>query len=238
VNEKAVQSMGLDDPVGQMVWISEDTISKMQIVGVIKDFHFESLHEELGAVAITSWNNPIIGIDYFTIKYKDDPQAAIAQIEEVQRQYDPETPAEVNFLDKQWERYYKSDMTRSRLILVATIISIIVSAFGLFGLINFTAERKTKEVGIRKVLGASIPSILQVILKDYVILLGIALVIAVPISYFALSNWLEAFAYRIPLSVGIFLVAFFSVLIISFGTVISRVYRLAKTNPVKSLRYE
>ena len=238
VNEKAVQSMGLDDPIGKMVWVSEDTISKMQIVGVIKDFHFESLHEELGPVAITSWNNPIIGIDYFTIKYKDDPQAAIAQIEKIQRQYDPETPAEVNFLDKQWERYYKSDMTRSRLILVATIISIIVSAFGLFGLINFTAERKTKEVGIRKVLGASITSILQVVLKDYVILLGIALVIAVPVSYFVLSSWLDAFAYRIALSVGIFLVAFLSVLLISLATVISRVYRLAKTDPVKSLRYE
>ncbi|MEM9326742.1 MAG: FtsX-like permease family protein, partial [Bacteroidota bacterium] len=238
LNEEAVKSMGLEDPIGQMLWVSEDTISKMQVIGIVKDFHFESLHETLGPVVITSWNNPIMGIDYFTIKYNGDPQDAIAQIEKVQLQYDPETPAEVNFLDERWERYYRSDMTRSYLILVATIISIIVSAFGLFGLINFTAERKTKEVGIRKVLGASIPSILQVVLKDYVILLGIALVIAVPVSYFVLSNWLDAFAYRIALSVGIFLMAFLSVLLISLATVISRVYRLAKTDPVKSLRYE
>ncbi len=238
INEAAVKALGLDDPIDQMLWIEEDTIAKMQVIGVVKDFHFESLHETLGPVALTSWNNPIFPIDYFTIRYKDDPQAAIAQIEEVQRQFDPDTPAEINFLDERWERYYKSDMTRSNLILVATVISIIVSAFGLFGLINFTAERRTKEVGIRKVLGASIPNILKVILKDYVLLLAVALLIAAPISYYLLSNWLADFAYRINLSVWIFLFAFLSVLMISFGTVVSRVYRLAKTNPVKSLRYE
>ena len=238
LNQKAVEALGLENPVGEMLWVSEDTVSKMQVIGVVKNFHFESLHEPLGPVAVTSWNNPVLGIDYFTVKYKDNPQEVIAHIESVQKKYDPETPAEINFLNERWERYYQADQSRSYLILVATIISIIVSVFGLFGLVNFTAERKTKEVGIRKVLGATIPSILKVVLNDYVLLLLIALVISVPIAYYFLNNWLSDFAYRIDLSVWIFMVAFLAVVFISFITVISRVYRLAKSNPVKSLRYE
>lgn len=238
LNEKAVEVLNLNDPIGQMLWVEEDTISKMQIIGVVKNFHFESLYQPLAPVIITSWNNPILGIDYFTVKYNENPQDVIAHIEKVQKRYDPETPAEINFLDERWARYYAADMSRSYLILVATIISIIISAFGLFGLVNFTAERKTKEVGIRKVLGASITNILRVILKDYVILLMIALLLSTPVAYFVLSNWLADFAYRIDLSVWVFLIAFMAVVLISFATVVSRVMRLAKANPVNSLRYE
>ncbi|MEQ9306481.1 MAG: FtsX-like permease family protein, partial [Marinoscillum sp.] len=234
----AVEALGLEQPIGQMLWVEEDTISKMQVIGVVRNFHFESLHEPLTPMILTSWNNPVLGIDYFTVKYKDNPRDVIAHIEKVQKQYDPENPAEINFLDERWERYYKADQSRSYLILVATIISIIISAFGLFGLVNFTAERKTKEVGIRKVLGASIANILRVILKDYVVLLLIALVMSVPVAYYVLSDWLSDFAYRIDLSVWIFLMSFVFVLTISFVTVVSRVLRLAKANPVNSLRYE
>lgn len=238
INEKAVEALGLEQPIGQMLWVEEDTISKMQVIGVVRNFHFESLHEPLTPMILTSWNNPVLGIDYFTVKYKDNPRDVIAHIEKVQKQYAPENPAEINFLDERWERYYKADQSRSYLILVATIISIIISAFGLFGLVNFTAERKTKEVGIRKVLGASIANILRVILKDYVVLLLIALVMSVPVAYYVLSDWLSDFAYRIDLSVWIFLMSFVFVLTISFVTVVSRVLRLAKANPVNSLRYE
>ncbi|MEQ8580936.1 MAG: FtsX-like permease family protein [Marinoscillum sp.] len=238
LNEKAVELLGLEDPVGKSVWLSEDTLSKMQIIGVVKDFHFQSLHEPLGPVVITSWNNPVLGIDYFTIRYRENVSDVLTHIETVQKRYDPETPAEINFLDERWERYYQADQSRSYLILIATIISIIISAFGLFGLVNFTVERKTKEVGIRKVLGASIPNILQIILRDYVVLLLISLIVAAPVAWWVLSSWLQDFAYRIDLSVGVFTIAFAAVLVVSFATVIARVYRLAKSNPVNSLRYE
>lgn len=238
LNEKAVELLGLEDPIGASVWIAEDTLSKMQVIGVVKDFHFQSLHVPLGPVVITSWNNPVLGIDYFTIRYQENLPEVLAHIEEVQKRYDPETPAEINFLDERWERYYQADQSRSYLILIATVISIIISAFGLFGLVNFTVERKTKEVGIRKVLGASIPNILQIILRDYVALLLISLFVAAPVAWWTLNGWLQDFAYRIELSVGVFTIAFAAVLVISFVTVIARVYRLAKSNPVNSLRYE
>jgi putative ABC transport system permease protein len=238
LNEKAVELLGLEDPIGASVWIAEDTLSKMQVIGVVKDFHFQSLHVPLGPVVITSWNNPVLGIDYFTIRYQENLPEVLAHIEEVQKRYDPETPTEINFLDERWERYYQADQSRSYLILIATVISIIISAFGLFGLVNFTVERKTKEVGIRKVLGASIPNILQIILRDYVALLLISLFVAAPVAWWILNGWLQDFAYRIELSVGVFTIAFAAVLVISFVTVIARVYRLAKSNPVNSLRYE
>jgi putative ABC transport system permease protein len=238
LNETAVRMMGLEDPVGQSIWVKEDTISKMQVIGVVKDFHIESLHKQVGPVVITSWNNPVRGIDYFTIKFNENASEVISHIEAVQGKYDPETPAEINFLDERWERYYRADQTRSSLILIATVISILISAFGLFGLVNFTAERKTKEIGIRKVLGATTLNIIRIVLKDYVVLFLVAFVLAAPLAWWVLNAWLSDFAYRINMSVGVFAFAFTVVLLVSFTTVISRVYRLAKSNPIDSVRYE
>lgn len=238
LNEKAVEMMDLQHPVGQSIWVQADTISRMQIIGVMKNFHFESLHKPLGPVIITSWNNAIMGIDYFTIRYNQNTSEVISHIEEVQKRFDPETPAEINFLNARWERYYQADQNRSYLILIAAIISILISTFGLFGLINFTAERKTKEIGIRKVLGATVANIIRIILRDYVLLLLVALLIAAPIAWWVLNAWLESFAYRVDLSFWIFLFAFVMVLVVSFVTVIARIFRLAKSNPVNSLRYE
>ena len=122
--------------------------------------------------------------------------------------------------------------------MIASVLSIVISAFGLFGLINFTVERKTKEIGIRKVLGASFSSITKLILKDYFILLLVSLVVAVPISWLLFGDWLSDFAYRINLSVDLVIIAFVIVLFISFTTVLARIFRIAKSNPVSSIRYE
>lgn len=238
LNETAVRVLGLEDPIGQSIWVKEDTISRMQIIGVVEDFHIESLHNPMAPVVVTSWNNPMIGVDYFTVKFKQNVPEVISHIEAVQKKYDPETPAEINFLDEQWERYYQADQSRSYLILIATIVSILVSAFGLFGLVNFTVERKTKEIGIRKVLGATESSIIAIILKDYLVLFLIAFILASPLAWWILNQWLSDFAYRIDLSGSIFAFAFAVVLAISFATVISRVYRVAKSNPVTSIRHE
>ena len=189
-------------------------------------------------MVLTSWNNHIRSIDYFTIRYKSNVQETISHIEEVNATFDPETPAEINFLDEQWKRYYQAEESRATIVLIASIVSIIISAFGLFGLINFTVERKTKEIGIRKVMGANVQNITTLILKDYLILLIISLVIAAPVSWWLFGDWLADFAYRINMSVDLFVIAFVLVLIISFTTVLARIYRIAKANPVQSIRYE
>lgn len=239
INEEAVKTLNLEQPIGESVWVMSNSDSvKMRIKGVVENFHFESLYEAIGPVVITHWNNHIRSIDYFTIKYGQNPKETIAHIEEVNATFDPNTPAEINFLDQQWERFYEAEESRSTIILIASIVSIIISAFGLFGLINFTVERKTKEIGIRKVMGANVQNITTLILKDYLILLIISLVIAVPVSWWLFGDWLADFAYRINMSVDLFVIAFGLVLIISFTTVLARIFKIAKSNPVQSIRYE
>ncbi|WP_370088996.1 ABC transporter permease [Ekhidna sp.] len=239
INSETAAMLNFDDPIGKSIWVmNEDDSVQMEIIGLIEDFHFESLYLPIGPVLLTSWNNHIRSIDYFTIRYKSNVQETIAHIEEVNATFDPETPAEINFLDEQWKRYYQAEESRASIILIASIVSIIISAFGLFGLINFTVERKTKEIGIRKVMGANIQNITTLILKDYLILLIISLLIAAPVSWWLFSDWLSDFAYRINLSADLFVIAFVLVLIISFTTVLSRIYKIAKSNPVQSIRYE
>ena len=201
-------------------------------------FSTSASRKRVGPVVLTSWKNHIRSIDYFTIRYSQNPKETISHIEEVNATFDPETPPEINFLDEQWNRFYQAEQSRATIILIASIVSIIISAFGLFGLINFTVERKTKEIGIRKVMGASVPNIIKLVLKDYLILLLISLIVAAPVSWWLFGDWLADFAYRINLSADLFVIAFVLVLLISFTTVLARIYKIARANPVQSIRYE
>ncbi|MBV6645212.1 MAG: ABC transporter permease [Cyclobacteriaceae bacterium] len=239
INEQAVKMLALDEPIGANVWVNtrRDSV-RMKVIGVIEDFHFESLYELIGPVVLTTWNNHVRSLDYFTVRYAQNPQRTIGHIEDVNATFDPDTPAEINFLDMQWERFYRAEKSRSMIILIASVVSIIISAFGLFGLINFTTERKTKEIGIRKVMGATILNIIYLIIRDYMILLLISLVISAPVAYWLLNDWLSDFAYRINLSPDVFLFAFLVILVISFSTVLSRIFKIAKANPVHAIRYE
>lgn len=239
INSKTAEMLQLDDPIGESIWVmgSRDSV-RMKVIGVIEDFHYESLYQPIGPVVITSWNNHIRSIDYFTIRYANNPKKTLEHIENVNATFDPETPPEINFLDEQWKRFYKAEESRATMILIASTLSILISAFGLFGLINFTVERKTKEIGIRKVMGASVPNIIKLVLKDYLVLLVIALMVAAPVSWWMFGNWLADFAYRIDLSPDLFVIAFVLVLIISFTTVLARIFKIAKANPVQSIRYE
>lgn len=239
INQKAADALALESPVGESIWVMSNSDSvRMRIKGIVADFHFESLYEPIGPVVLTHWNNHVRSIDYFTIRYSQNPKETIAHVEEVNATFDPGTPAEIHFLDQQWRRFYEAEESRSTIILIASIVSIIISAFGLFGLINFTVERKTKEIGIRKVMGASVPNIIKLVLKDYLILLLISLIVAAPVSWWLFGDWLADFAYRINLSADLFVIAFVLVLIISFTTVLSRIYKIARANPVNSIRYE
>ncbi|MEM6737805.1 MAG: ABC transporter permease [Bacteroidota bacterium] len=239
INSKTAEMLELDYPIGETIWVigSRDSV-RMKIIGLIENFHYESLYQKIGPVVITSWNNHIRSIDYFTIRYAQNPKETLDHIESVHATFDPETPSEINFLNDQWKRFYRAEESRATITLIASIISIIISAFGLFGLINFTVERKTKEIGIRKVLGASYGNITQLIIKDYMILLLIALLVAAPVSWWLFEDWLADFAYRITLSLNLFFTAFTIVLVISFATVLLRIFRIAKSNPVNLIRYE
>ncbi len=239
VNQQMVKTLALEDPVGQALWLDGDEGKvKMKIIGVVEDFHYQSLYESIAPVILTSWNNHIIQLDYFSIRFTSDLKETAAYVEAVNDAFDPETPAEINILDDQWNRFYEAEQSRATITMIAAVVSIIISAFGLFGLINFTVERRTKEFGIRKVLGASIRHLTTLVLRDYAVLLLVSLLIAAPVSWWLLGGWLETFAYRIHLGVDVYLAAFLLVVAISLSTVLYRVYQMAKSTPVDSIKYE
>jgi len=218
---------------------SEEVEFLPQVVGIVRDFHVRSLHEEIGPVVLGYHSNPIRVIDYFTARIDGrDVPGTIAQLQAVAEQFDPDHPFEYNFLDERLADFYERENRLASLFAIAAILAVVIACLGLFGLASFTAEQRTKEIGVRKVLGATVPGIMLLLSKDFVKLVGIAFVLAAPLSYFAMHRWLADFAYRTDLSWWIFAIAGLAALFIALLTVSYQSIRAALADPVKSLRYE
>ncbi len=234
LNETAVRELNIHQPViGQRFKLHGRT---GMIVGVAKDFQFKSMHEKVGPLVI--FNNPEWW-NYFLIRTTPGNAAkAVASVEKVWKQFAPGIPLEYNFLDERFNDLYRQDQLASVLILAFAIIAVIISALGLFGLAAFATEQRTKEVGIRKILGASMASIGVLLSKDFVKLVIIAFVIAAPLSWFAMNSWLENFAYRINMSWWMIGVAGLTALMIALMITNYHAVRTGLKNPADSLRTE
>ncbi len=232
LNESAVKAMGLKDPVGKVFKVGDRS---GQIIGVIKDFHVGTLKAEIRPMYFRYASG------YFSIAVRIDVRntaSAIEHIAAVVKKFDPERPLEYTFLDDYLRRMYDSERRNARIVSIFGVISILISCLGLFGLISFMAEQRTKEIGIRKVLGASVIRIIRMMSVEFTVLVGIAVLMAWPLGYFFGSRWLGEFAYRINLSWWIFGGAGLIVLILTLTAMSFRVVRAARANPVDSLRYE
>jgi putative ABC transport system permease protein len=233
LNETAVKVINLKGRViGQRFVHQGDT---GVIIGVVKDFHYKSLHEKIGPMIIA--NSGITG----TIYVKTAPgntRGAISAAQKVMQKFAPNDPFEYHFLDDTYDSLYHSEQQSSVLIALFAGIAILVSALGLLGLAAFAAEQKVKEIGIRKVLGASVQHIVKLLSVDFIKMVVIASVIAFPIAWWAMSKWLQDFAYKIALSWWIFAVSACVALVIALITVSLQAIRAAIANPVKSLRSE
>jgi putative ABC transport system permease protein len=234
LNETAIREFHIHQPyIGQRFTWKERT---GQIIGIVKDFKYKSLHDKTGplvAFEAANWFN------VFAVRIQpNNASKAIADVEDVWRKFFPGTPLEYNFLDDSFNTLYKSDQQTSSLIFGFAIIAIVISALGLFALAAFTAEQKAKEIGIRKVLGASIVSISQLLTKDFLKLVVIAIVTALPLAWLVMNKWLQDFAYRIEIKWWMFLIAGFIAVIIAFATISFQAIKAAIANPVKSLRSE
>ncbi|MGZ3811435.1 MAG: ABC transporter permease [Mucilaginibacter sp.] len=233
LNETAVKLINLKgNVIGQRFIHQGDT---GVIIGVVKDFHYKSLHEKIGAMIIA--NGGITG----TVYMKSSPgntQAAIAAAQKVMAKFAPNDPFEYHFLDDTYDSLYHSEQQSSVLIALFAGIAILVSALGLLGLAAFAAEQKVKEIGIRKVLGASIQNIVSLLSVDFLKMVVIASIIAFPIAWWAMNKWLQDFAYRISLSWWIFVIAAIIALVIALVTVSLQAIKAAVANPVNSLRSE
>ena len=249
LTESGVKQLGLTNPIGQVIEIPTirtgadieqlDRIFKAEVVGVAKDFHFESLKKSLMPVIFGAPNTAIQRIDYYTLKIKTaNWDKTISALKEINRKVDPDSPMEYTFLDNHFEEFYQADTKRGQIFLTFSIIIVLITCMGLFALVSYSVESRTKEIGVRKVLGASVYSIIGLVSKEFLVLVLAAGVIGLPVSWYFMNSWLQEFAYRIPLGVWIFVLAAFVSLLIAFATIAIRTFNAARANPVQSLRSE
>jgi putative ABC transport system permease protein len=205
----------------------------------MKDFNFWSLHRNLDGYLV--WiNNPRYGLWPTVIVHPNtgNYRQLLARMEQVWRKDVPGTPFEYTFMDEYVGRIYEADITVSRIINSFTLMAVVISCLGLFGLAAFSAEQRSKEVSIRKVLGASVTGLARLLSVEFVWLVGIAFLIATPVSWWAAHRWLQTFAFRISLEWWMFGLAGVLALVLALGTVSFHAIRAAAANPVRSLRTE
>jgi len=235
INETYMKDLGFDTPadvLGQQIYRSNDTLT---IVGVVKDFHYRSLHNPIEDAQISIRNGMAFGIK---IAKGTNTEEAIQEIKEAYQQVYPDRKFTSYFMDDTINKFYQSEERTGKLALTATIIAIIISCLGLFALASFTSVQRTKEIGIRKALGATVNSIVTLLSKDFLKLVIIAFMISIPFAWWVSKMWLEDFAYKIPISVWIFVSAGLGSILIAFLTVSYQSIKAAMTNPANSLRYE
>jgi ABC-type antimicrobial peptide transport system permease subunit len=229
LNEKALKEMKIDDPVNAPVQV----YYAKKIIGEVSDYHHSSYHREIGNLLIMY--NPIDVTHLYIKSYPGMQQEAIATVEKVWKQYNDGYPYNYRFIDDDFEVMYKPDIQKEWLFNIFAFIAIFVSCLGLFGLITYTTETKTKEIGLRKVHGASIKDIITMLTKEFLILVGISMFIAFPLAYFWLTKMLQDYAYRISLSWWMFAVAAIITVLLTALTVGFKALRAATANPVKAI---
>jgi ABC-type antimicrobial peptide transport system permease subunit len=234
LNEAAVKELHIHQPVlGQRFTFKGRT---GRVIGVADDFKYKSMHDKTGPLVVftdAGW------FRVFTVRTAGgNITRAVADITQVWKKLLPGRPLEYNFLNDSFDRLYSEDQKLSSLVFYFSLIAIFISCLGLFGLSAFTAAQRTKEIGIRKVLGASVPAIAGMISKDFIWLVGLAVIIATPLSLLAMQSWMQGFAYRVAITWWMFALAGIIVLIIALLTVSFQAIKAAVANPVKSLRTE
>jgi predicted permease len=234
VNEEAVKFMKLENPVGKLfsIWDREG-----QILGVVKNFHSRSLRNEFEPLVLVLTRNWPHNFVFFRIRPENTSQT-LKDLEEIWKKFAPNYPFNYSFLDEDFEALYQTDKRTGILFRYFTILAIFISCLGIFGLAAFTAEQRTKEIGVRKILGASITNIIALISREFLILLTLANVIAWPTAYVLMKRMLNNYAYRTDMSFWIFLLAGALAYSIALITVSYQAFKAARTDPVNALRYE
>lgn len=209
--------------------------SRRKIVGVVKDFNFMSLKETMDALVISPSEDRRVAV----IKLKPgNVQASLNTIKQAYNRVAPAYPLEYTFLDQKFDKLYKNDLRQQTILSVFAGLAIFIACLGLFGLASFTAAKRTKEIGVRKVLGSSVKNILLLLSKDMLKPVAVATIIAMPFAYFSMEKWLQNFAYRTPLHWWVFVLAAAVTFAIALFTISFQSLKAAVANPVKSLRSE
>lgn len=244
LNQTAAGLFGFDDPIGKKIYTLEgnpegqpkpEDFVELTVIGVVENFHWASMRENIGALCLRLAPSQT----YISFKYQgSETESVISALQNQWQEMAPDQPFSHRFLDTAFADMYTAEQRVGRIAGVFALLSILVSCLGLFGLASYATEQRTKEIGIRKVLGASVSGIVGLLSKDFLKLVGVALIIAIPLVIYGMNKWLEDFAYRISLDWGVFILAGIIVLLIAFLTVSVQGVKAALSNPIKSLRSE
>ncbi len=234
INESLAKKIGwtADESIGRMI----ENRALGPVVGVVKDFNFSSLHDPIGPLLIFLGRN--FSRTFMVRISGNDMQSTLGRLEMVWKQRIPGRPFTYHFLDEDYNKLYLSEQRSSALFSVAAGLAIVLACLGLFGLAAFTTVQRTKEIGIRRVLGANVSSVMILIANNFLQLVAIAILIAIPLAWWAGNKWLQDFAFRIPVHAYVFVATAIVTVLIAFCTVGYHAVKAAWTNPVKSLRTE
>ncbi len=248
INETAAKQLGMTDASGQVALVQPEGSNsftnqaeswKWRVVGIVEDFNFQSLRQPLAPLILGYHENPVQNSDYFTARLAPGNTAGtLKEIESIIHRIDPGHLFEFHFLDKQWDLFYREDQIRQTLFIIVALLTIVIACLGLLGLATYAAEQRIKEIGIRKVLGATVASIVVLLTKDFLKLVLISAVIAFPVAGWVMNRWLADFAYRVDIHWWIFGAAALLAVTIAVGTIGAQAIRSATSNPVRSLRSE
>jgi putative ABC transport system permease protein len=243
INETLCKRLGLktENAPGTRLFSKyfDGSVHTFDIAGVMKDFNYNSLHGEVGPFMIFHNGNPDNYFPFMTVSViSTDYRSLLSKMERVWRKNLPGVPFEYAFLDQQIQKQYEAEISLSKIINAFTIMAILISCLGLFGLSAFSAEQRQKEIGIRKVLGASVAGVVGLLSKEFVRLVGIAFILATPLSWWAMNKWLDTFAYKVPVSWWMFAIAGILSISIALITVGFQAIKAALMSPVKSLKTE
>ena len=235
LNEEAVKQFGFDSGLDKR--LTGGGPGNLPVIGVLEDYYFKSLHQRIEPFAMLLGTEQ--GFNWVFIKTTEESMPSVMQFAEQEwRRINPGHPFEYTFVDRNNDMMYQSEMKLSRLFSIFTAIAIYIACLGLFGLASFTVVQRTKEIGIRKVLGASIPGIILLLSKEFVKWVIVANIIAWPVAYFVMNRWLQNFAYKIKLEIWVFILSALIAFIIALLTVSFQAVKAAAANPVEALKYE
>lgn len=237
INEAAAKFMGTNDPVGEFIYGSDiyGNIEKYHVIGVVRDFNYESLHSSIGPLCLLLEQSPYAASFKINVS-NTNLSGLIAQIKGIWGKLAPEMPFSYRFLDDSFNDMYKAESRAGTIAVLFSTLAIFIACLGLFGLVMFAVEQRTKEIGIRKVLGASNAGIVQLLSKEFIKLVIISFIVAAPVGWFIMNRWLQDFAYRTNITWWIFVIAGSVALLIALITVSFQSIKAATANPVEILK--
>jgi putative ABC transport system permease protein len=232
LNEAAVNAIGWTDPLNEQ--FEGDNNSGLPVIGVIRNFNFESFKSEVRPLIIMLRRHD----DFMHVRYSGNASETVAAVESVWKKLAPDAPFVFKFLDQNFDQLFREEQRLGKLFTVLSSIAIFIACLGLLGLASFTAEQRTREIGIRKVMGASVSSVTKLLSKEFMILVLIACILACPVGWYAMNEWLSSFAYRIELSPIVFILCGVTAAVIAWLTVSFHFIRAAGRNPCDAIRHE